>query len=337
MLFLLLVAASAIAAVMVVNRAAIPKSGPLEVNAVGQSRSADRRLIVFDWNLGYAGLGADAEFAPDGGATYLPGADRNRARRNLDGIKRTISATPADVYTFQEVTRRSGLNANLPMWAEIAALKPAADKVFALDVLTRMVPPPFRLEHGLAVVSGVRIGVAEAVALPLERSYWLGFIRKMHALLVVRLPIHGEWREWVVVNLHLAAYDAKGETRRKQILEALKFANGEFEKGHAVVLAGDWNMLLTPSRWPHTTDTNHLDWAEDFPRELLPDGWQLVFDPDRPTVRQLDKPYRPAENFVAVIDGFVVSPNVQVESVKTLNVGFAYSDHEPVIATFLLR
>lgn len=30
------------------------------------------------------------------------------------------------------------------------------------------------------------------------------------------------------------------------------------------------------------------------------------------------------------IDGFIVSPNVEVTSVETLDAGFAYSDHNPV-------
>jgi hypothetical protein len=32
-----------------------------------------------------------------------------------------------------------------------------------------------------------------------------------------------------------------------------------------------------------------------------------------------------------VIDGFLVSPNVRVESVETLDEGFACTDHNPVL------
>ena len=33
-------------------------------------------------------------------------------------------------------------------------------------------------------------------------------------------------------------------------------------------------------------------------------------------------------------DGFIVSPNVSVNSVKTMNMGFEYSDHNPVELKF---
>ena len=33
---------------------------------------------------------------------------------------------------------------------------------------------------------------------------------------------------------------------------------------------------------------------------------------------------------VYVIDGFIVSPNVQVEQVKVMNHDFRYTDHQPV-------
>jgi hypothetical protein len=37
------------------------------------------------------------------------------------------------------------------------------------------------------------------------------------------------------------------------------------------------------------------------------------------------------------IDGFLVSPNVDVASVKTLDLGFEYSDHNPVLLTVSLN
>jgi hypothetical protein len=36
------------------------------------------------------------------------------------------------------------------------------------------------------------------------------------------------------------------------------------------------------------------------------------------------------ENYVTTIDGFVVSPNVAVESVRGFDLGFEYTDHQPV-------
>ena len=141
----------------------------------------------------------------------------------------------------------------------------------------------------------------------------------------------------MVVNLHHAAYDHGGETRKRQIDAVVAFAIAEHAKGNWVVLAGDWNMLLVDKQFPHKTDPKNLDWAKPFPREAIPAGWSLVTDDVVPTVRQLDKPYVAGENYVTMIDGFLVSPNVGVESVRAIDQGFAFSDHHPVIATFLAK
>ena len=37
-----------------------------------------------------------------------------------------------------------------------------------------------------------------------------------------------------------------------------------------------------------------------------------------------------------MIDGFIVSDNVQVESVETMDEGFVFSDHNPVCLRFRL-
>ena len=47
-------------------------------------------------------------------------------------------------------------------------------------------------------------------------------------------------------------------------------------------------------------------------------------------------PYTPGVNYTVVIDGFLVSDNVQA-SAKNIDAGFAYSDHNPVQLTFSLK
>lgn len=318
------------------NRTAVPYQGPVEVESPADLPIAGSRLTVLNWNLGYAGLGRESEFAPDGGAGYLP-PGRELVRKNLEGIARQLRDARVDAFTLQEVTRTSPLNYWAPMSEEITALFPTAARVHVADLVSRYVPYPLRLEHGLLTLSKVRIGAAETVALPLETGYWLGFLKKLYALVVTRIPIAGGSRQWVLVNLHHAAYDTKASTRQEQVAAVLAFAAAEFAKGNAVILAGDWNMLLGTRNWPHKTEARHLEWAQPFPRELLSERWQIVIDPDTPTVRQLDAPYQPGRNFLAIIDGFIVSPNVSVEQVKTTDMGFAFSDHQPVTGTFALR
>ena len=65
--------------------------------------------------------------------------------------------------------------------------------------------------------------------------------------------------------------------------------------------------------------------------ESLPEGWSYVYDDSSPTCRLLDEPYDAQTSQHYVLDGFIVSPNIEVRSVETQSLGFKYSDHNPVV------
>ena len=73
--------------------------------------------------------------------------------------------------------------------------------------------------------------------------------------------------------------------------------------------------------------------------EELPSGWQYAYDGSIPTCRLLTQPYQPSSEKTQyyVIDGFIVSPNVTVGKVETLDEGFVYSDHNPVVLDITLE
>ena len=66
---------------------------------------------------------------------------------------------------------------------------------------------------------------------------------------------------------------------------------------------------------------------------MLPEGFSFAYDLGTPSCRLLNQPYDPADTANTqyyVIDGFFLSPNVRVESVETVDLGFENSDHNPV-------
>ena len=56
---------------------------------------------------------------------------------------------------------------------------------------------------------------------------------------------------------------------------------------------------------------------------------------ERPPQPHADAPVNPAQ-FINVLDGFIVSDNVDVSANTNLNIGFGYSDHNPVAMEFTL-
>ena len=63
-------------------------------------------------------------------------------------------------------------------------------------------------------------------------------------------------------------------------------------------------------------------------------------DPDVHTFRSLDRPYSGADKDTFqyyVIDGFIVSSNIEVQSVETRDLGFVNTDHNPVLMECVLK
>lgn len=55
------------------------------------------------------------------------------------------------------------------------------------------------------------------------------------------------------------------------------------------------------------------------------------------TCRVAEIPYTEGVNYQTVLDGFVVSDNVEVTKVRNIDTGYEFSDHNPVEMTFVLK
>ena len=55
-----------------------------------------------------------------------------------------------------------------------------------------------------------------------------------------------------------------------------------------------------------------------------------------PSCRNADSAYH-AGQYVLTVDGFMVSENVTAESAQVMDTGFQWSDHNPVMMTFILN
>jgi hypothetical protein len=98
-----------------------------------------------------------------------------------------------------------------------------------------------------------------------------------------------------------------------------------------VVLGGDWNAVLPGVRLDECTKRKPGPHALQLSADFLPPGLTWGVNRSRPTNQSAEGPYDPPKNYLAVIDGFVVSPIVRIDSVETVPLSFQDSDHEPVL------
>ena len=91
-------------------------------------------------------------------------------------------------------------------------------------------------------------------------------------------------------------------------------------------------------------ETDAESWAYPFPRSYLPEGMSfcldLLDDTRRaalaPTTRNADIPYDPEQSLCLTVDGFLISDNIELVDYSTVDTGFRWSDHNPVMLTFRL-
>jgi endonuclease/exonuclease/phosphatase family metal-dependent hydrolase len=295
-----------------------------------EAPAAPDALNLTVWNLGYGGLGRESDFVADGGTHMFP-PSRAAVRANVDAIDALVGEDEADVFIFQEIAYGGPVN----YWVNLkgALDRTLADRssVFFADFRTRLMPWPLRMEHGQAIYSRFGVESADVVPLPAEDTAIFG-VKRRYASVVARMPIEGSEHGWTIASVHLAAFDPDAAVRTRQLRELLAWAQREYESGQHVVLAGDWNFQIAETNFPNTTEERFLFWLFPFPQDALPEGWRIGADASVPSVRTNYQPYVAGENYVTTIDGLIVSPNVEIESVAGVDLGFEHTDHQPVRA-----
>jgi endonuclease/exonuclease/phosphatase family metal-dependent hydrolase len=317
-------------AYMRVNGVSVASPRDAVFRPVADASAAPDVLDITVWNLGYGGLGRESDFVADGGAHMFP-PSRTAVRANVAAIDALIAGEASDVILFQEIARGGPVNYWVDLKGALDETLASRSQVFFADFQTRLMPWPLRMTHGQAIYANAAIASTDVIALPAEDTAIFG-VKRRYASVVARIPIAGRERGWTIASVHLAAFDPDAAVRTRQLRELLAWAEREYRSGQHVVLAGDWNFQIAETSFPHTTDERFLFWLFPFPQDALAEGWRIGADAAVPSVRTNHQPYVAGDNYVTTIDGFIVSPNVALESVANVDLAFEHTDHQPVRA-----
>ena len=313
----------------------------VEIEGSGNSLlKAGDSLSLVTCNIGYGGLDAEHDFFMDGGSDVRV-ESRQIVERNMEGIRSMLQEAEGDIYFLQEVdidSKRSyGFNESEYLQEGLKGAAAFADN-FLCDYVPYPLPTIGRVHSGILTVNHYMAESAVRVALPTSFTWPVRVCQLKRCLLVERVPLEGSDKELVLINLHLDAYD-DGTGREMQTRQLAELLNAEYEKGNYCIAGGDFNQTFSnidPSLYPVQDRENFspgLVEVSDFG-----EGWQLANDPSTPTCRLLNQPYDPKDAATQhyVLDGFLLSPNVKLEQVQTIDGGFRYTDHNPVKITVTL-
>ena len=296
-------------------------------------------FTVTSWNIGYGGLDAASDFFMDGGKTVNPESEAY-VQNTVDNLTKQAVELDSDIYLLQEVdinSRRSYYINQADAMKATLEEKTSMQSAFAYNFNVKFIPYP------LPPIGHVESGVLTLNSFPADHASRIGFdssfkwpvsaFQLKRCLLVERMPLADTDKELVLINLHLEAYD-DGEGKTKQTAKLVQLLKEEYAKGNYVIAGGDFNSMLpgvNQALYPLKETENFMPAVID--ASILPEGWQYVTDDSVPTSRLLNHPYdaeNPDNNQFYVIDGFILSPNVTLHQVETVDFQFAWSDHNPV-------
>ncbi|MCK5838963.1 MAG: hypothetical protein KAG99_03895 [Bacteroidales bacterium] len=290
-------------------------------------------LGLITWNIGYAGLGKEIDFFYEGGKTVRP--DPGTAKMYIAGILNTLERfDTVDFVLLQEIDVFSKRSYFANQVEQVSRSLKNYNTTFAKNYDVWFVPVPVyapmgRVEAGMAVLGRYHSTEAFRYSFPPDEAWPKKLFLLSRCYTLSRYKT-GD-KELVIINIHNSAYDEEGTAKRVQMEMLKKRMLDEYNKGNYVIAGGDWNMN-PPGFNPVQVVTGDVVKiiATVIEKDFFPEGWKWAYDSTIPTNRDVSTSYHKGKTKTTILDYFLVSPNIDMIEVKSIQTEFRFSDHQPV-------
>ncbi len=297
-------------------------------------------ISVMTWNVGYCGMDKTIDFFYDGGKQTR--VSKKRTLENIKAIKEFLQkeGLKHDFVLLQEVdidAKRSYHTNQLDTFKQVFA---DYKSFLGLNYKVTFIPVPVLKPYGKVKAGIVTFSKYEPYKV-LRYQYpgnyaWPTKLFMLDRCFVVARYKLNTGNDLLIINLHNSAFD-DGSLRAQQLDYLKKFAVAEYQKGNYLIIGGDWNQR-PPSFKPAYKD---YIFNEKRPMPvadtIFPQDWNFVFQTEIPTNRNADKVWDKSKVPVTTIDFFLTSPNVSTIEIKAFDLNFENTDHNPVVAKFVLK
>lgn len=287
-------------------------------------------LSILCWNIGYGGLGDDMDFFYDGGTQVR--TSRERTLANIDGIIAEIRRHSPDIILLQEVDECSRRTYRINEVEMLQEAFPDYHIYLAYNYKSFFVPIPVKAPMG-RVASGVvlmsRIEPEEVYRwqYPSRFPWPVSMFNIKRCLLTATFRL-ADGGSIVIGNTHNTAYDTGG-MRTAEIRWLGGLTARLASEGTPFIIGGDWNQF-PPDYIPSAAETDDPHFTTvALDTALLQGTGRIVWDSSARTLRHLNVPYG-QESVLTVTDYYYASDGVIVDSVNVIDLGFRYSDHQPI-------
>lgn len=321
---------------------------PEDAGAESAAIVPGEEYVIATANLGFGAYDQAFDFFMDGGSGSWA-ASPETAEADIVGSAKAIAQLDPDFVLFQEVDVDGTRSYHINEYQLLREQFPADWSVFAQNYDSPFLAWPPYQPHGANKAGLVTFCAAEPVgslrrSLPISESL-TKILDLDRCYSVTRIPV-GE-HELVLINLHLSAYGADASVMASQREMLYQDMVAEYQAGNWVIAGGDFNhdMIGVSGEVFGNATSETEGWAKPYDFDGVPEGFTVAakakldaegeaYD-DAATCRDTGRPWD-GTNDRWVLDTFITSDNVEVTFLETLDLEFAYSDHNPVQMRFKL-
>ena len=317
----------------------------------------EREYTALTYNIGFGAYDRDFSFFMDEGemndgtktvGKYGKAVSKENVLKNTNGSLNILKYINADFMMLEEVDINSTRSYKVNQYEMITNSFLNYGISFASNFHSGFLPYPLNDMHGIVnsgilTMSRFKMEESKRIELPVDTKFPTKFFDLDRCLNLVRYKV--EDKELVMIPAHLSAYDEGGVYRQKQLKLLNEIMSEEASKGNYVIVGGDFNHDLVNSyeRGLFKSEQKLPSWLQKINNDDISDGYSIQADDRKPSCRDSDIPYEENVVFTSVVDGFIVSNNIEVKSVENIDkingedVNFMYSDHNACVLKFILK
>lgn len=303
---------------------------------------------IVTYNVGFGAYTHDFSFFMDSGTmkdgTKVTGKNSKAASKetvleNINGSAELITKGDYDFVLLQEVDLDSTRSYHVNQYDIFSNAFKDMSRNYGICYDSAFLFYPLTDPHGKSLTALASYSKFEMTS-ALRRQYPIAtdfskYFDLDRCFVVTRYALENG-KELVIANSHMSAYDKGGVIRRQQQEVLNRFLAEEKEKGNYVIVGGDFNHDIAYSDGLFESQQLRPEWVYTMTSDDLTLGYSFYAATNAPTCRSTDIPYEKGVNYTVVLDGFIVSDNIEVTGNFNVDNDFLYSDHNPATMTFRL-
>ena len=312
--------------------------------------SVDGEYNIMTYNVGFGAYSPEYTFFMDTGTMkdgtptqgkYGTAISKADVEKNIKGSSGVIKEHSPDFAIIQEVDYDSTRSYKVDQRVAFAGISGYAS-TFAINYHSSYLFYPFNDPHGknnagIMTLSKYKVADSTRYSFPIAEDF-SKFTDLDRCFAITHVPVDNG-KTLSIISLHMSAYDEGGVIRKQQAELLKSVLEEEYKKGNYVIAGGDFNQDLIENLEKFPSNQKVPGWISSYDKNDIPEHFAIVADKNSEvgSCRGADVVWERGKDYTCVIDGFIVSDNVEVASVQIIDTDFAYSDHNPVKLTFKFK